>query len=119
MDMGVLAAAVVSQFFLCQKGEHPVRKLCLRCGFYHADGLLMKLGNLFSAMGAKIGTAQQFIHTVTHMGKTQIGNGIHLCLGHIHFEIVFHRSFPRSNRNWAQKPVNRPVMMLHTIITGR
>ena len=34
-------------------------------------------------------------------------------------KIVFHRFPPRFTRNWAQRPVNRPVTMLMAIITGR
>ena len=69
--------------------------------------------------GAQIGPAHQFIYPITHMGKTQIGDCVNLQPGHVHFKKVFHISFPRFKRSWAQSPVNTPVITEQAIIMGR
>ena len=81
--------------------------------------MFMKLIHLLAAAGAEEGAAENFVNAVTHVSKAQIGNGIHLRLRHIHFKKVFHKFSPRFSRNWAQKPVNKPVIMLQMIIIGR
>ena len=70
-------------------------------------------------MTAEPGTAQQFKHAVTDVGKTQIGDGIDLPFLHMHLEIIFHQNFNLSVRSWAQNPVNAPVKIPMRIITGR
>ena len=73
----------------------------------------------FLPLGAEEAPAQQLPHPVADVGKAQIGNGIDLLPGQIHLKIVFHSFPPRFTRYCAQSPVNSPVKMLMTIITGR
>ena len=97
--MGILAPAVVSHLLFGEQREHFVHKSRLIGSLDHADGLLVELGHGFVAFRAEVRPDQHFVNAVAHVGQSQIGNGIDLSLGHVHFKKVFHRFFPRFRRS--------------------
>ena len=118
MDVSVFPPAIVGKLLLGQQGQQLVYEFCLRRGLHHLNGVVVQLPHGLFPLSAEVAPAENLKHAVPHMGKPQIGNGVDLRLGQVHFEIIFH-NFSRLTRNWAQSPVNSPVRMLMTIITGR
>ncbi len=119
VGMGIFTPAIKGKLFLRQVGTQKLGIFCLGRGFYHIHRVPVKLQHRLISLGAQIGPAQQLIHPVPHMGQAQVGDGIHLLHRKIHFEEVFHRSFPRFTNTWAHRPVKPPDRMLHPSITGR
>ena len=118
MDVGILAPAVVGQFLFRQQGQQLFHKLRLGLGLDQVDGVPVEVAYILAASGTEVTPAQDLEDAVAHVGQAQIGNGVDFLLIQIHFEVIFHR-FPRFTRNWAQKPVKVPEMMLATIIIGK
>ena len=119
MDVGILAPAVIGQLLLRQVGQQLIGEFRLRLGLDHGNGIPVEIAHVFPAPGAQVAAAQQLKNAVTDMGQAQIGNGIDLIFIQIQSKIVFHSFSPRLIRNWAHRPVNRPVTTLTGISTGR
>ena len=84
MGMGIFAPAEEAQFLLRQMGQHFVGKFCLGRGLDQLDRIPMEILDGLVTLQAQIAAAQQFKHTVTHMGQAQIGDGIDLVFGKIY-----------------------------------
>ena len=119
MGVGILAPAVIGLLFLSQVGQDLVGKFRLSGSLDQLHRILMQLQHRLISPGTQVTADQQFISPVTHMGQGQIGHSIDLLRGKIHFEAVVHEIFPRFTRNWAARPVQKPVTIEIAAKTGR
>ena len=79
-----------------------------------------KLRSQLEPVAKKTAGAQVYFWGNVETGRmSAMMHCIDLLLLQIHHKIVFHSFPPRFTRNWAQRPVNRPVTMLMAIITGK
>ena len=117
--MGVFAPAVIGGFLLGEVGQQYIGKFRLGGGVHQLNSIPMQLQRRVIPLDAQIAAAENFKHRVSHVGQSQVGDGVDFVLIQIHLKIVFHSLDPRFTRIWAHRPVNSPVTMLHTIITGR
>ena len=92
--MGILAPAIVGQFFLGEDGQEFVCKEGLRGGFHHGNGGPVEISHSFAALGAQIASAKQLKYAIADVGKTQVGDRFDLLGIEIHLEVVCHRFFP-------------------------
>ena len=82
--MGIFAPAVVGLLLFRQDGQDLFHQCRLGWGFHQLHRILMQALHSHIPPQAEVTAYQQLVHAVAHMGKTQIGYGVHLPFFHLH-----------------------------------